>query len=188
MDPLVHQNAWRGLRSACAYASLDDKWHFLFGGQDANGYTVVEYKSTLQSFRTHPSLPEKRYWSAATAIDDDLLLVVGGSSSSTEKSCCVYDPRSKEWSNRRFVYCVLMVIRVSCTNSTRTTSSQASWRGPVSAESSDSTSSLLKRSDTEIDEAQRRKRIERESVCVLVGGTIGVSGPDENVKRNNDSF
>ena len=89
-----------GVRYVCASASLDDKRHFLFGGKDANGYssTVVEYNSTLQNWRTHPPLPEKRSYSTATAIDDHSLLVIGGYSSSTERSCYVYDTRSEEWS------------------------------------------------------------------------------------------
>ena len=89
-----------GKRFRCAYASLDDKRHFLLGGWDANGRssTVVEYNSTSQNFHTHPPLPEERSWSSAIAIDDDRLIVVGGSPSSTAKSCCVYDTRSEEWS------------------------------------------------------------------------------------------
>ena len=86
-----------GERWYCAYASLDDNRHFLFGGEDSNGQSV-EYTSTSQNFHTHPPLPEERNNSAATAIDDHRMLVVGSISSSTAKSCCVYDTRSKQWS------------------------------------------------------------------------------------------
>ena len=87
-----------GGRASCAYASLDNKRHFIFGGRDANGESkpVAEYNSALQSWRTHQSLPEARSHSAATAIDDGRLLVVGGSSSSTRNSCVAYDTRSEE--------------------------------------------------------------------------------------------
>ena len=52
-----------GGRCTCAYASLDDKRHFLFGGKDASrdsSSTVVEHNSTLQNWRTHPPLPGER--------------------------------------------------------------------------------------------------------------------------------
>ena len=91
-----------GKRYACAYASLDDKRHFWFGGWDANGFsrTVVEYNS---AFRAHPPLPESRIHSAAIAIDNGRLLVVGGhktwfSRNNSANSCVVYDTRSKKWS------------------------------------------------------------------------------------------
>ena len=98
---LLSTRSVEGERYNCAYASLDGKRHFLFGGFDAAHYissTVVEYNSTSQNWLTHPPLPEARSYSAAIAINDDRLLVVGGHKSSTEKSCVVYDTRSKEWS------------------------------------------------------------------------------------------
>ena len=64
--------------------SLDGKRHFLFGGFDANEYSD---NSTSQIFHTRPPLPEKRLYSAATAIDDDRLIVVGGYLPSIMKSC-----------------------------------------------------------------------------------------------------
>ena len=91
-----------GERLSCAYASLDDKRHFLFGGLDANGpsTTVVEYNSTLHNWRTHPPVPGRRIASAAaaTAIDDDRFLVAGGFTLSALSWCYVYDTRSEEWS------------------------------------------------------------------------------------------
>ena len=84
--------------SACAYASLDDKRHFFFGGHaNRRSSTVVEYNSTLQNWHTHPSLPQQSS-SAATAIDDDRFLVVGGLFSPIDTSCAVYDTTSKTWS------------------------------------------------------------------------------------------
>ena len=90
-----------GGRCACAYTSLGDDRHLMFGGYNScrcSPCPLVEYNSTSQTFHTHPPLPEPRFCSAATAIDDRRLLVVGGETSFPEKSCLVYDTRRKEWS------------------------------------------------------------------------------------------
>ena len=49
---------------------------------------------------THPPLPEKEFYSAATAMDNHRLLVVGGSKgpSSADNSCGLYDTRTRTWS------------------------------------------------------------------------------------------
>ena len=73
----------------------------MWGEGEASGrsYQVaLEYNSASQSFSTHTPLPDKRSDFAATAIDDHRFLVVGGGVTSIHKSCCVYDTRTKEWS------------------------------------------------------------------------------------------
>ena len=75
---------------------------FLWGERrETNGAfdrVALEYNSASQSFSTHTPLPDKRWSSAATAIDDHRFLVVGGLPLSSSKSCCLYDTRTKEWS------------------------------------------------------------------------------------------
>ena len=112
-----------GGRQACAYASLDDKRHFLFGGWDTKSRcnTVVVYNSTLQNWRTHPPLPKKRCFSAATAIDDERFLVVGGSNGigPIRNTCFVYDSRSRKWSPIGLVSTLAVVVTRPSTPTTR---------------------------------------------------------------------
>ena len=113
-----------GERWGCAYASLDDKRHFLFGGCDANiisSAVVLEYNSSLQNWHTHPPLPEARSSSTATAIDDDRFLIVGGSISpfSATNSCVVYDSRSKDGQQIGLVSTLAVVVTRLSTPATR---------------------------------------------------------------------
>ena len=91
-----------GVRRDCACPSSDQDRLFICGNRrETNGtlYRIaLEYNSASQSFSTHTPLPDDRGWLAATAIDDHRFLVVGGSPLSSSKSCCVYDTRTKEWS------------------------------------------------------------------------------------------
>ena len=74
----------------------------MFGERDTNDSSsgvALEYNSASKSFLTHTPMPRRRLFSAATAIDDHRFLVVAGGGTSTYKSCCVYDTRTKEWSD-----------------------------------------------------------------------------------------
>ena len=99
-------------RFSCAYTSLGEDRHLVIGGRGFRGdgcsydtKTVFEYNSTMKLISSHTPLPKERSGFAAITIDNQHLLVVGGKTARNgvtnayDSSCCVYDTKTREWSD-----------------------------------------------------------------------------------------